>query len=397
MDDDFVKEQYQRWVYPYPIQDLSSDDCQDYLDPSWLKNHVAYWPDRTDWAKSTILVAGCGTNQAAAVAYHNRASRVVGIDVSSSSLAHENVLKEKHGLDNLELRELPLEDAPKLGTRFDLIICGGVLHHLRSPEMGLHALRECLDINGSLGLMVYGKYRRTGVYMFQELFRLMNLKRSAEDLEVVKATLAVLPPDHMLQAYMRNAAELGEDAAIVDTFLHGRDVAYSVGDCLDLVDRCNLDFQSWLPHFSHLYYPNIHVSGDHPLFKWANGARERDIWSAMELFSSYFGQHCFIACRKDRAGSSYRIEVVPGNFDRLVPVWREPVLEEGNGTTLLRRFKFPDITLHGWQSLLASQIDGERTVTECLRAARVTQVDMATGLLESLRRLGYLLFALRRQ
>ena len=52
---------------------------------------------RPDRCKS--LVAGCGTVQAAYVAFNNRGDEVVGIDLSEASLAHERFLQDKRPLE----------------------------------------------------------------------------------------------------------------------------------------------------------------------------------------------------------------------------------------------------------------------------------------------------------
>jgi SAM-dependent methyltransferase len=53
-----------------------------------------------------ILIAGCGTNQAAVFAFSNTEANVVGIDISQPSLDHQQYLKHKHGLANLQLHLL---------------------------------------------------------------------------------------------------------------------------------------------------------------------------------------------------------------------------------------------------------------------------------------------------
>jgi len=55
---------------------------------------------------------------------------VVGIDVSASSIESTERLKRMYGLDNLELRQFPVERAADLGRSFEHIVCTGVLHHL---------------------------------------------------------------------------------------------------------------------------------------------------------------------------------------------------------------------------------------------------------------------------
>ena len=99
---DPVQSQYEKWPYPVPPDDLTSprfgvpySRYQDLQDLYW-----AFWPDRPHRQDLDILVAGCGTAAAAAYAFLHPQARVVGIDVSSSSLAHEEFLKRKHALQN---------------------------------------------------------------------------------------------------------------------------------------------------------------------------------------------------------------------------------------------------------------------------------------------------------
>jgi ubiquinone/menaquinone biosynthesis C-methylase UbiE len=70
------------------------------------------WPDRDYRPGLDILIAGCGTNQAAIFAFSNPTANVVAIDISEPSLDHHQYLKDKLGLDNLELHLLPIEQLP---------------------------------------------------------------------------------------------------------------------------------------------------------------------------------------------------------------------------------------------------------------------------------------------
>src|SRR5262249_9210010 len=137
-----------------------------------------FWPDKPYRADLNILVAGCGTWQAAKYALARPNCRVVGIDVSSTSLEHTEKMKRKYNLTNLETRELAIEDAGQLERRFDLIVCTGVLHHLADPDAGLSALRSVLKQDGAMHLMVYAPYGRAGVYLLQEYCRRLGIGTS---------------------------------------------------------------------------------------------------------------------------------------------------------------------------------------------------------------------------
>lgn len=107
--DDAIAQQYGRWPYPNPASDLNAyaRAGRDVCDPALC--HRLFWPDRDKPGTLDILVAGCGANQAADIAFHNRDARVLGLDVSDASIAHERYLKDKHELANLELLRLPIE------------------------------------------------------------------------------------------------------------------------------------------------------------------------------------------------------------------------------------------------------------------------------------------------
>lgn len=62
---DVVSNQYERWMYPQPILDIRQWLVSNWqwFDPSHA--HLLFWPDREHEPEIDMLVAGCGTNQAA--------------------------------------------------------------------------------------------------------------------------------------------------------------------------------------------------------------------------------------------------------------------------------------------------------------------------------------------
>lgn len=246
MTQDNVKKQYTDWVYPEPIGDLSAAIDNGYWeigDPElyW----PIFWPHRRNSNHLDILVAGCGSNQAAYYAYQNPSWNVLGIDISESSLANQNRLKEKHGLKNLRLMNSDLCSVGSLGETYDFITSTGVLHHLQSPKEGLIELKRVLRKDGVMNLMLYGKSLRLGVYVLQEFFKGIGLKQTPDDLEIVKFSLKLLPKDHIVNRYINRVDDLDYDAGIVDTFLHEVDQAYWVKDIFGLLQEVDLEFLSW--------------------------------------------------------------------------------------------------------------------------------------------------------
>ena len=134
-----------------------------------------FWPARPYREDHSILIAGCGTSQAAKHALRWPAAQVTGIDFSATSVRCTEELKRKYNLNNLQVHQLPIERVSELGTSFDQIVCTGVLHHLADPDAGLSALRGVLKPDGAMHLMVYAPYGRTGIYMLQEFCRRIGI------------------------------------------------------------------------------------------------------------------------------------------------------------------------------------------------------------------------------
>src|SRR5262245_39969180 len=242
---DAIEAFYTSHPYPPPVTNLDRardewrDGSRDRAD------YHLFWPGRPYRSDLDILVAGCGTWQAAKVAVCRPDARVVGIDVSATSLDHTQRLRQKYQLTNLETRELPIEQAATLDRRFDLVVCTGVLHHLADPAAGLRALAAVLKADGAIHLMLYARYGRIGVYMLQEYCRRVGVGTADGEIEDLMTVLRALPPHHPLASVLGGSRDAQNADAIADALLNPRDRAYSVTELLDLVDGSGLVFGRW--------------------------------------------------------------------------------------------------------------------------------------------------------
>ncbi len=358
---DVVSAQYERWVYPQPIVDLPGwlQSNWQWFDPS--HSHLMFWPDRDYWPGMQILVAGCGTNQAAVLAYTNPQACVVAIDVSQSSLDNHASLKRKYNLKNLDLYRLPIEEVSSLQREFDLIISTGVLHHLADPLKGLVCLSQCLRQDGVMALMLYACYGRLGVEMLQGVFRDLGLSQNENSLELVKEAISLLPNDHPVQSYIQMAPDLAYDAGLVDTFLHGRDRSYSVDGCFELVEGAGLEFQNFFlraPYEIPLGLNGRFVSS-------LAAASDRQRWAMMERLNFRNGCHFFTACRADRAPQTYRIDLGSASARHYVPVFRFRCYIEG------RRMIRPNwqMELDDFQAAILGCVDGALSIEQIIAKA----------------------------
>jgi SAM-dependent methyltransferase len=398
---DIISRQYERWRYPEPIQDLEVwlENNWQWYDP--VHAHRVLWPDREYRTDLDILIAGCGTNQAAVFAYTNPDAKVVAVDISQPSLDHQQYLKDKYGLHNLELHLLPIEELPTLGLDFDLVVCTGVLMVMADPVAGMKALAECVRRDGAIGIMLYAKSGRIGVELLQSAFRELELRQDDASVRVVRELLSMLSPDHPIRSYLTVASELQYDTALVDTFLIGRERSYTVDECVDLVGSAGLEFQGWFLKTPYYWHDLLAPAGE--FASAMNALPENKVWSVMESINTVNACHFFMACRPDRPKESYTIDFSTDDCLDYVPLMR---MHCGLSGVEIFRTDWR-MGLSSAQLPFVQLVDGRRTIREI--AASVAQggqlprggagdfENFARKLFQSLWRLDFVAMALNAQ
>ena len=362
---------YTRHPYPPPVTNLdrARDEWRD-GNRQRAEYHLL-WPVRPYRADLDILVAGCGTWQAAKYALCRPQARVVGIDISSTSIDHTERLKRQYGLANLELRQLPIEQIGDLERRFDLVVCTGVLHHLADPDAGLAALRSVLRPDGAMYLMVYAPYGRTGVYLLQEYCRRLGIGTSDQELRDLAAALEALPAQHPLASVLRGSRDARNVDALADALLNPRDRSYSVPQLFDWLERNGLTFGRW--SWQAPYLPQCGAIASTPHAGRLAELPERERYAALELWRGTMTAHSAVAYRSDRSESHGTIRFDNEHWLGYVPLrlpWTQLVQERlppGAAAVLLNRsHTYTDLilVLDTEDKRLFDGIDGRRSIAE---------------------------------
>lgn len=391
--------QYEQWMYPAPIASLDAYEKgggHDYSDPARMRRKL--WPRKIEPDSLSILVAGCGANQAAIIAHSNPDSEVVGIDLSQAAIDHHQKLKKQHGLKNLRIEKLAIQHADDLGQEFDLIISTGVIHHLQTPATGLAALARLLPPHGVISLMLYGRHRRTGITMVQEALAAMGAARDANGLALAKAAMESLPAWHSAHPYIESAPDMGYDAGIVDTLLNARERAYSVPEIMALLDATGLRFHSWLDGLN--YSPSAVFPPDSPIHDQVADLEDEQVWNIVDLLTQTVGAHRFIACRADRPDSDTQVDFSGypyGDWLNCIP-HKHPqlaVTHELGGATLRRDWH--SVSLHGASvAAIIDRIDGKATVSGLLQSIDASDREHAAAVLIQLAEWDHIYFELNR-
>ena len=384
-----VQDFYERYPYPRPLDSLNKYQ-QLWQDRQRRRaDHHLYWPTSPYREDRSILVAGCGTSQAAKHALRWPAAQVTGIDFSATSVRCTEELKRKYNLPNLQLRQLPIERASELERRFDQVVCTGVLHHLADPDAGLRALREVLKPDGAMHLMVYAPYGRTGVYMLQDFCRRVGIRAADEEIRDLIAALGALPPGHPLETLLRAAPDFRQEAALADALLHPQDRAYSVPQLLDFIRSGGLTFGRWVRQAPYTAYCGV-------IAKIPQACRMAQLplaeqYAAVELFRGTMVRHSVVAYRDDSPGDPHPVSLAGDTWLGYVPIRMPDTvcvqerLPAGSAAVLINRsHTYTDLYLPigATEKRLFDAIDGSRTIAE-IADGTATQEDAGSRLVRA--------------
>ncbi len=368
-----VQDFYDRYPYPPPVDSLEQYRLhwQD-LQKRRADYHL-FWPDSPYREDYSILIAGCGTSQAAKHAMRRPAARVTGIDMSTTSVRCTEELKRKYNLTNLQVHQLPIDRISELGETFDQIVCTGVLHHLADPDAGLATLRAVLKPDGAMHLMVYAPYGRAGIYMLQEFCRRIGTRATDDGIEELIAALGALPPGHPLENLLREAPDFRQRAALADALLHPQDRAYSVAQLVDFIARGGLTFGRWVKQAP--YSPRCGVMAQIPQASRMAHLPLAEQYAAAELFRGTMVRHSMIVYRDERYAANQVISFEGDAWLGYVPIRiseticvQERLPPGAAGVLINRSHTYRDLfmTISAIEKRWFDAMDGKRTISDLL-------------------------------
>jgi SAM-dependent methyltransferase len=391
-----VRDFYDRYPYPPPVDNLESYRRLWRDRQRRRADYHLFWPTQPYREDQSILIAGCGTSQAAKHALRWPETRVTGIDCSSTSVLRTNELKTKYNLTNLQVHKLAIEEVSQLGTSFDQIVCTGVLHHLADPDAGLCALRSVLKPDGAMHLMVYARYGRAGIYMLQDFCRRIGIGLADAEVKDLMAALSALPAGHPLESLLRQAPDFRHETALADALLHPQDRAYSVPQLFELIEKAGLTFGRWLRQAPYSVHCGIIAQ-----IPQANRIARLSLpkqYAAIELFRGTMARHTVVVYRDDNPSGAQQISFADDTWLDYVPVQMSDTicvqdrLPAGAAAILINQtHAYQDLFLPivSAEKQLFDSIDGIRSVGDIVERTpphshRVTSLEMARAFFEQL-------------
>ena len=322
VSEDKIEKQYTDFPYPEPIDDMLGMLKRGYRQGSFPNDiWPKLFPEKDYTADLTVLIAGCGTNQAIAHALAFPNSEHYAIDVSEKSLKHVAKQIKKYGIKNLEIEKTDICDV-QAKDQFDYVASTGVIHHTEDPQASLSKLVEATKEDGALFIMVYGSYLRLGLYYLQDAFRYLNLAPNQESIKAAKQLIELLPDYHYAHNYINAAKkslgtkDLTFDAGFVDTFFNARDVAFDIFGLKQLIENAGAYFQCWGDN-SYFYRPLYNFPADSPLLKAYDSLDPWQVADFTQKMAPNSGKFAF-SLRKKPSHQNIFFDSSEVNFDTYV-------------------------------------------------------------------------------
>jgi len=206
-----IQEFYEKYNYPRPtIYNLDRS-----------KDRIHIPSNSPQDVESDILVAGCGTIEAAMVANVNPCAKVVGIDISKNSLTIQKSIKRRFKLKNLRLLQ---DDIISHEGDYDLVMSNCVLHHIKNVELAINNIYLLLREGGVFVGSVYSDLRPVYIRKLSQYFKDNNFT-----VQGVKNYLQSKNDEW----YKKHVTY---DAEIADTWLHPYYKDYSDEDLRSLIE-----------------------------------------------------------------------------------------------------------------------------------------------------------------
>ena len=246
IDDDIsqlVKEQYEQNPYPRWIgltngESLPFKGVIQYLLPHVEDERFTH----IDNVKTRTLIAGCGTGQQSInTSQVFEKSDILAVDLSATSIAYAARKTKEYKINNIEYALGDILKLEELNEQFDVIQCGGVLHHMKDPQSGWRVLNNCLKPGGFMLIALYSETARQSVIAAREFITQKGFKSNPDGIRACRRAIQNLPETHPVKPVM-SWVDFYSTSACRDLILHVQECQYTALKLKESIDELNLEF-----------------------------------------------------------------------------------------------------------------------------------------------------------
>ena len=254
----YLENPYPKWRYVYFTPKQSAVSLEVDLRASIHTNYLNL--NLSLIREPKILIAGCGTGQQviSASSYYN--AKITAIDLSENSLCYAKRKAQEYGMNDVRFIHMDILNLKQLGEKFDLIECGGVLHHMENPKLGLLSLCDSLHTGGYMKLGLYSKIARSSIRKAHEIIKTLGIECTSEGIREFRKK--VFSGDlKELEDLTTMSIDFYGLSTCRDLCFHACEHQFTIKEINSLLDECNLQFCGFnLPNFIKEEYLNYFPS-----------------------------------------------------------------------------------------------------------------------------------------
>ncbi|PIN79387.1 hypothetical protein COV16_04510 [Candidatus Woesearchaeota archaeon CG10_big_fil_rev_8_21_14_0_10_34_8] len=234
---------------PFPDYELGRFNTKEEL-------RVAAYPiagiiDRSIPEDASIIDVGTGTGQLSAYLSLRRKC-VWGIDFSDSSLNKAKMLKEKLNLESWNLKKVDILDSKqieKINTKFDYVLCMGVLHHTEDAYGGFKNILKLLKPGGYIAIGLYNTYGRIPLNVRQILAKTIFKNNDNVKDWFIKMQIGDVKDKERARGWWN------------DQYLHPHETTHTIGEVLRWFKENNISFYGTVPSSTPFDKSNLDITG----------------------------------------------------------------------------------------------------------------------------------------
>jgi SAM-dependent methyltransferase len=253
-----IKGHYEHW--PFPGTDFFSREgllLLRYFE-RWIRQE-----GQGKKQKTQVVDVGCGTGHTTmALAKNFSEASFLGIDISEKSIQTAGLEAKKKKLPNVAFQNHDLRADLSLLGKFDIVLCFGVLHHIKDPAKTFRNIAQLVKPQGYLVMWLYGRLGRFHHNANQEFLRLLT-KNSEKDesLELARSFLEDLGARFATDSGFYTPKGSGREGLswllknpqwLADQMIPAYERRVTIQDILRLFEENRIEFWRWLGIPTHL-------------------------------------------------------------------------------------------------------------------------------------------------
>ncbi|MEC8769076.1 MAG: tetratricopeptide repeat protein [Pseudomonadota bacterium] len=236
-----VREQYETHPYPRWVN-LSLPVKSEPISHIVAQSKIKLFDNEINKINTpNILVAGCGTGQhSIATAAKFKNSKVLGIDLSLSSLAYAKRKTEDLDINNIEYMHADILKLDKLNRQFDIVESSGVLHHMKNPMAGWKVLVNCLKDGGLMKIGLYSALARQHINEIRREILELEIGSSDEEMRLFRSNLINSALSH--HNLVLNYSDFYSLSTLRDLLFHTQEHQFTIPQIKKCLNELNLKF-----------------------------------------------------------------------------------------------------------------------------------------------------------